>query len=196
MGTSQPKEFTTGLDEFRAALADYKSISSWIMGASVAVPLVDYVAGLGPPWPWNNSVPVITSVAELLALMCAFHFLSRANRRITNRILFALIVTLLILFGGYLYFNSQYTFVSPVNDEKYVKGFTLRTDVTAVISESYTSDDALRGAEYRPEEVWTRTSITLMRLTLLALWLGSFVSLSTTLAIFVLFHRRRIKRKT
>ena len=51
--TSSPGEKpVSGLDEFRAALLDYQSVSSWAVGGTVAVPLVDYVVRLGPPWPW------------------------------------------------------------------------------------------------------------------------------------------------
>lgn len=181
----------TGLDEFRAALLDYKSISSWAMAGSVAVPLVDYVMRLGPPWPWAGGVPIITSVAELLTLICAFHFWSRSSRKGSSRQMVLLIVLLVICFGAYLYCNSTYTFASPVDNEKHAKGFTLRPDVAPLIAPDYTPDDALESAEYRPEEVWTASSITIMRLTLLFLWLLSFISLSAAIASFVLYHRRR-----
>jgi|SRR5215213_2143637 len=190
--TSTPRTTpVTGLDEFRAALFDYKSISSWAMDGSVVVPLLDHVTRLGPPWPWAGTVPIITSIAELLTLICVFHFWSRSGRERTNRKLVVLIVLLLISFGAYLYVNSAYTFSSPVDDEKRVKGFVVRDDVKRVITSDFAVDDALQGAEFRPEEVWTSSSITAMRLTLLFLWLLSFVSLSTAIGTFVLYQRRR-----
>lgn len=194
MTSSASKKPVTGLDEFRAALLDYKSISSWAMAGSVAVPLADYVMRLGPPWPWAGTVPIITSVAELLTLICAFHFWSRSSRKGSSRQIVLLVVLLVIFFGAYLYCNSTYTFSSPVDDAKYVKGFTIRPDVAPLIASDYTPDDALEGAEYRAEEVWTSSSITIMRLTLLFLWLFSFISLSAAIASFVLYHRRRPAR--
>jgi hypothetical protein len=194
MTSSPDKKPVTGLDEFRAALLDYKNISSWAMAGSVAIPLVDYVMRLGPPWPWAGGVPIITAVVELLTLICAFHFWSRSSRKGSSRQIVVLIVLLLIFFGAYLYFNSTYTFSSPVDDEKHVKGFTIRPDVAPLITSDFTLDDALRSAEYRPEEVWTTSSITIMRLTLLFLWLVTFISLSASIASFVLYHRRRPAR--
>jgi TctA family transporter len=193
--TSPPTEKpVTGLDEFRAALLDYKSISSWAMGGTVAVPLVDYVMRLGPPWPWAGGVPITTSVAELLTLICVFHFWSRSSRKAVSRRMVILIILLVICFGAYLYHNSTFTFFTPVG-EKLVKGFTLRSDEAPLIPSVYpTADDALEGAEYRPDLVWTSSSITAMRLTLLFLWLFSFVSLSAAIASFTLYHRRRPAR--
>lgn len=195
MAKSPEQPLPTSLDEFRAALLDYKSISSWAMGGSVAVPLVDYVMRLGPPWPWAGGVPIITSVAELLTLICVFHFGLRASRKGTSRKIVSLLLLLAIFFGVYLYLNSTFTFSSPVNEEKHVKGFTLRSDVAPLIASDYTPDDALKSAEYRPDEVWTSSSITTMRLTLLFLWLFSFVSLSAAIGSFVLYHRGRPARK-
>lgn len=194
MTSSPDKKPVTGLDEFRTALLDYRSVSSWAMGGTVAVPLIDYLMRLGPPWPWAGGVPIITSVAELLTLICAFHFWSRSSRKATSRKIVLLIVALLIFFGAYLYFNSTYTFYSPADDEKHAKGFTLRPDVASLIAPDYTPDDALKSAEYRPEEVWTSSSITIIRLTLLVLWLFSFISLSAAIACFVLYHRGRLVR--
>ena len=194
--TSSPSEKpVTGLDEFRAALLDYKSISSWAMGGSVAVPLVDYVMRLGPPWPWAGGVPIITSVVELLTLICVFHFWSRSSRKSVSRRTVGLIILLVICVGVYLYHNSTFTFSSPGDGEKLVKGFTLRPDIAPLIPSDFpTADDVLESAEYRPEAVWTSSSITAMRLILLSLWLCSFVLLSATISSFVLYYRARPAR--
>ena len=179
---------TNGLKEFRAALLDYRSVSSWAMGGSVAAPLVDYLLRLGPPWP--PGVSLITSVAELLTLICAFHFWARLGRGRVSRRMVAAAALLLALFGGYLYLNSSYTFTTPADEQKHVKGFELRPDVAPLVRPDFTADDALKGAEYRPEEVWTSSSISVMRLALLGLWLFSFVALAACIASFVLYHRR------
>lgn len=191
MAKSSNQTPATGLEEFRAAILDYKNISSWAMGGSLAVPLVDYLTRLGPPWPWTGAVPIITSVAELLTLICVFHFSSRASRKTTSSTLIVLITLLVVSFGGYLYANSTYTFTSPVDGEKVVKGFKIRDDVAPMLRPDFTEEDALMGAEYRVEEVWTSSSITAARLILLVLWLFSFICLSAALAVFVLHHRRR-----
>ena len=192
--TSSPNEKpVSGLDEFRAALLDYKSISSWAMGGTLAVPLVDYAVRLGPPWPWTGGVPIITSIAELLTLICVFHFWSQSSRRSVSRRIVILIVLLVICFGSYLYFNGTFTFSTPVG-EKFVKGFTLTPDAALLITPEYTTDAMLEEFGYRPEAVWTSSSITVVQLILLFLWLLSFISLSAAIASFVLYHRRRPAR--
>jgi hypothetical protein len=196
MTATQSRRISTSLDEFRAALLDYRSISSWATGGSVAVPMVDYVLGLGPPWPWAAGVPVITSVAELLVLILVFHLWLRSGREKVSRRLIRLLVLLVIVFGFYLFLNSSFTFSSPVDGQKYIKGFQVRPDVAPVLTADYTAADALKEAEYRPEEVWTSLSISTMRLGLLFLWLLSFASLSATISSFVLYHRGKPARKT
>jgi len=180
----------TGLQEFRDALIDYKSLSSWAMGGGIAVPLVDYLIRLGPPWPLDGGVPIITSVAELLTLMCAFHLWSRSTRSGLGRRLALLIVLLFIFFGAYLYINGAYTFHSPVDDSKHVKGFILRPDVAPLITADFSAEDALAGNEYQADQVWTSPSINAAMLTLLVGWLLSFISLSAIIASFVLYYRR------
>jgi hypothetical protein len=183
------KPSRSGLDEFRAVIADYKSIGPWVMGGTVLVPLVDYVLRLGPPWP--EGVVIITSVVELLVLISVFHFwFGSGYKRVSRRMVFSFVL-LVVSFGAYLYFNSSYTFTVGTSTDKYVKGFVLRPDVAPLIAPDFTPDDALSSAEYRPEAVWTAGSITAVRLVLLSLWLTSFVLLSTAIASFVIYHRRR-----
>jgi len=179
----------TGLGEFRDVISDYKSIGPWAIGGSVAVPLVDYGLRIGPPWP--PGINIITSIAELLVLIAVFHFWFRFGYKRVSRRMIVLLVMLIICFGAYLYFDSSYTFTAGASSDKYVKGFVPRPEVAPLLSPDFTADDALSSNEYRPEAVWTKGSITAMRLTLLSLWLASFVLLSATIATFVIYHRRR-----
>jgi hypothetical protein len=123
-------------------------------------------------------------------LILAFHYWSRSSRKKVSRRLIGLLVLLVMAVGAYLYLNSSFTFSSPVNGEKYIEGFKVRPDVAPLITSDYTTDDALKNSEYRPEEVWTSSSITGMRLGVLFLWLLSFVCLSAAISSFVLYHRR------
>jgi hypothetical protein len=179
----------SGLDEFRAVIADYRSIGPWAIGGTVFVPLVDYILRLGPPWP--EGIAGITSVTELLVLMCVFHFGFRSGyKRVSRRMIVSLVV-LTVCFGAYLYLNSYFTYTAGATGEKFVKGFIVRPDVAPLINSDFTPDDALAGSEYRAESVWTGDSITAMRLLLLLLWLTSFCSLATAIASFIIYHRRR-----
>lgn len=180
----------TGLEDFREVITDYQAVTSWVVKGSVAVPLADFVLHLGAPWP--AGVPIITSVVELLALVCIFHAWSRKSQKfLTTRMIIALVILLLSLFG-YLYLFDSYTFVNPATSKRYAKGFAVRPEMQALIPDQIASiEDAVSGSEYKEEEVWTPGSLTAARLALLATWLMLFASLSIFIGTFVMAQRRR-----
>jgi hypothetical protein len=183
----------SGLEEFREVITDVRSLTAWAVGGAVAAPLFDFVLHLGAPWP--PGVPVITSLVELISLICIFHFWFRkTQKKLTGRMVVALIVLLLSLFC-YLYLFGSYTFVNPATSKRYAKGFTVRPEIQALIPEQFDSPEkALSGSEYREEEVWTAGSIMAARLSLLAAWLIMFSSLSVFIGTFVMAQRRKVVR--
>lgn len=182
----------TGLQEFRALLSDFKSLTSLTIGGAIAAPLVDLALKVGPPWP--QGVPFISSISELLALIYIFHFwFSKSRKKLKTRMVVFLILCCLSLLM-YLVLYSSYTFVSPATSNRYVKGFVLRPEVQELITNEFTEDDALVGAEYDPKEVWKPWSITAMRVAILSFWLMMFVSLSIFIGTFVMVQRSRIIR--
>jgi hypothetical protein len=191
----------TGLEEFREVLADFRSVTSWTMKGAVAAPLADYVLHLGAPWP-PGGVPVITSLVELLALICLFHFWFGKPYKYLTRGLMVFLVILVVSFFAYLYLFDVYTFANPATSKRYAKGFVVRPDVQALIpGEFQTPEEVLSGSEYREGEVWTAGSLTASRLTLLAVWLTVFASLSGFIGTFIMAQRRRpakapVRRRT
>jgi hypothetical protein len=85
---------------------------------------------------------------------------------------------------------SEYTVQPAPGQERIVIGNKLRPDVRPLLSATYTPLDALRGAQYDAEEVWTRESITLTHTALIASWLITFISISIFLSTFILLHKR------
>jgi hypothetical protein len=183
----------TGLEEFREVLADFKSLTTVAVKGAVVAPLADFVLQVGAPWP--QGVPVITSVVELLALICVFHFwFGRSYKQLTRRMQVFLVV-LVVSFFGHLYLLDAYTFVSPATSKRYAKGFVVRPDVQRLIpGEFKTPEEVLSNSEYKEEEVWTAGSITAARLTLLAIWLTIFISLSGFIGTFIMAQRRKTVR--
>jgi hypothetical protein len=183
----------SGLNEFREVITDVRSLTSWAVNAAVAAPLVDFVLHIGAPWP--PGVPIITSLIELISLICVFHFWFRkSQRKLTRRMVIALAVFLLSLFS-YLYLFDSYSFVNPATSKRYAKGFIVRTEIQALIPNQIKDpEEALGGLEYKEEEVWTHGSITAVRLTLLASWLLMFSGLSVFIGTFVMAQRRRVVR--
>lgn len=183
----------TGLEEFREVITDFKAVTSWAVKGAVVAPLTDFVLHLGAPWP--TGVPVITSLAQLIALMGVFHFwFGKTQKEFSTRMIAALVV-LCVSFFAYLYLFDSYTFVNPATSKRYAKGFVVRPDVQALIpGEFRTPEDVLRGSEYEAEEVWTAGSLTAARLTLLAAWLTMFISLSVFIGTFVMAQKGRRTR--
>jgi hypothetical protein len=180
----------TGLEEFREVLADFKSLTSWAVKVAVGAPLADIALQVGAPWP--QGIPVITSVVELLTLICVFHFwFDKSHKQLTKRMKVFLVI-LCVSFFGHLYLLDAYTFVNPATSNRYAKGFVVRSDVQRLIpSEFKTPEEVLSSSEYKEEEVWTAGSITAARLTLLAVWLTVFASLSGLIGTFIMAQRRK-----
>jgi hypothetical protein len=183
------KKPKTGLQEFKALLSNVKSITSWAVNGIILVPLADVVLKLGPPWP--KGVPILTSLAELLVLMCIFQFCFRASRKRLSRCMLIAIFVMCLSFFGYLILVNSFTFSPPSTTARYAKGFSVRSNVKPLINDQYTENDALQDAEYDPKNVWEPWSITTVEVSLLALWLILFGSLSLFVGAFVMFQQRK-----
>lgn len=177
---------SSGLEEFGAVVSDYKRVASWFVLGTVAGPLADYVVKLGPPWP--SQVPVLTSIAELVVLVWVFHFCSRAKRSTIDSLMRRSLVAAIFGLILYLLLSGNYVFEDPMGNRG-VKGLVLRSVVKPLVTDAYTLDDALKGAEYRPERVWTMWSIAAMQVFLLGSWMISFSSLAAFVGLFVVYRR-------
>ena len=74
-----------GLKGFKELLEEFKGLSVWAVGGSIAVPFAAALASLSPPWP--PAIVLVTAVAELVALIYVYQFLKSAKRKNINRIL-------------------------------------------------------------------------------------------------------------
>ena len=115
-----------GLVGFKELLKEFRGLSVWAVGGSVAVPFAAALASLSPPWP--PAIVLVTAIAELVALIYVYQFLKSARRKSVNRIL-AISGLLLFLFGAaYLAAVSLYTYEVPTTKQRFVKGsFAPRT---------------------------------------------------------------------
>jgi hypothetical protein len=185
----------TGLEEFNQVIADFRSISSLAVKGAVAAPFADVVLrqfniGLAPPWP--TGVLVITSVAELLALIYIFHYWrTKSQKAFSRRMLIALLI-MIISFAGYVYLFGTYTRAHPKTKQSIVLGFEPANDsLRTAFTEGYTVDEALEENEYNPTIIWSARSINATRASLLLAWLLTFIALSTFIGAFVIAQRRR-----
>jgi len=185
----------TGLEEFNQVIADFRNISSLAVKGAVAAPFADVVLrqfnfGLAPPWP--TGVVIITSVAELLALIYIFHYWRAKTKKSFNRRMLTALLIMIVGFAAYVYLFATFTRPHPKTRQSLVLGFEpASASLKAAFDEGYTADQALDENEYNPALIWTARSINVIRGGLLASWLLTFIALSIFIGAFVIAQRRR-----
>jgi hypothetical protein len=178
------------LAEFKRLLSEFRGLSTWAVGGSLAVPFAAQLAQLSPPWP--PAIVGVTAIVELLALVFVFQFLKTASRKRINSVLTTGALVLVIAALAYLALFSYFTYTTPGNKVRLVKGFVC----TSMAAKVYKNDcpdlgmDQLNEAEYEAERLWTHSSILIARLGLTVSWLINFLALSAILGSFLVYQMR------
>ena len=181
---------TTGLDDFKLLLKEFRGLSVWAVGSGLAVPFVAAMADFSPPWP-PGIVPV-TAVVELMTLVIMFQYFKNTARRIVNRVLIISVIFFVIAGLPYLFVLSLYTYQVPVTKQRFVKGYECTIDAKVVFKERCPDLglDELQTAEYRAERLWTLKSISIIRIILVSAWSMTFAALSSALGVFLVYQMR------
>jgi len=189
---------STGLDDFFGALADVKRIALAAAGGLLIIPMLASLGGYQPPWP--PGVIGITSLIELVILIIAFQFFSRARRTQTSRAILVSATLLLFFSLTYLTLHSIFVYSIPNNSTKVILGCGLSEKAEMVLSSMKQPprnvcpgefNSLLAAAQYETEVVWNKLSVDLIRVGLAISWLGAFGSLAALIGIFVSFQRRQ-----
>lgn len=177
-----------GLVGFKELLSEFRGLSIWAVGGSLAVPFAAAVASLSPPWP--PAIVLVTAVAELVALIYVYQFLKSAKRRSINRIIAATGPALVILGAAYLVGVSLYTYEVPTTKQRFVKGYVCTEEAVSVFKQKCPDlgIDELKQAEYDADRLWTSRSLAMTRLAIVALWLAAFVALSILVGSFLVYQ--------
>jgi hypothetical protein len=180
---------TSGLTEFRETLADFRQLGSIALKLAIAAPLADIGLKLGPPP--KNTVAILTSLTELVAIVWVFYFWHDIHARKLNvRMKVALAVFCFCMVGSLVLFD-RFTVLPGQGRERVIEGLVLRSDVKPILGPSYTPEDALRDSEYDPDKVWTKWSVSMLRATVTVVWLLTFAGFAVYLTTFILLQRRR-----
>jgi|HubBroStandDraft_4_1064222.scaffolds.fasta_scaffold36932_2 hypothetical protein len=177
-----------GLVGFKELLQEFRGLSLWAVGGSVAAPFAAALASLSPPWP--PAIVLVTAVAELVALIYVYQFLKKTKRKSINRAIAVSGLALVVLATVYLAAVSLYTYEVPTTKERFVKGYVC-TEEAAVVFKGKCPDlgiEQLKTAEYDADRLWTSRSITVTRLAIVGLWLAAFVALSVLVGSFLVFQ--------
>ena len=178
----------SGLVGFKELLKEFRGLSIWAVGGSVAVPFAAALVSLSPPWP--PAIILVTAIAELVALIYVYQFLKSGRRKSINRILAASGLMLALLGAVYLTAMSLYTFQVPTTKQRFVKGYECTPEASAVFKGKCPDLglDELKTAEYNADRLWTARSIAATRMAIVALWLASFLALSVLVGSFLVYQ--------
>jgi hypothetical protein len=190
----------TGLDEFKQLLSEYKSLSVWAAGASIVIPFVASFLAVIPPWP--DGLDIITAIIQLGALVVAYQTFRNSAKVVTKSVKRWAAIGLTALLC-YLIIFSMFTVYDPGTSHSYIIGFQCLPDARQ-LSElrklagvcPFLQYQDLRTVGYDPSLLWTKTSITAIRVSLIAVWFTLFICLAFLIGHFLVFQMRRKLRGT
>jgi hypothetical protein len=181
----------TRLKEFKSVLADFKTVSTLTLKASVLAPFANLWARIGPPP--TVIVAVLASITEIIILTAVF----QASHRVSvSRVARAMKTAALLFFATAAIsfaLNQSFIVLGGKNQQRIITGFQVRTNVTELIRRSQygSTTDAFHDGADQPDHVWTSGSILCMQIVLPLLWIASFGFLAAYLALFVIADRKR-----
>ena len=142
------------------------------VGASfAAIPLFLAFADLQPPWP--PAIGYLSAAFVLIAALIAWEWVRKSRRSLRRGFIIAGLLLTLIGIGGYLPVYSLYVETVPETGDRVVTGLECTEPAKLVYPDQCPelSLDALRGAEFDSEMLWTRTSVMQVRMMLVGFWL-------------------------
>jgi hypothetical protein len=176
-----------GMEEFKRVAADFTDIGALGLKLAVAAPFIDLAVKFGPPP--VQTVSTLTCISEFIALLWAFQFWYALDRPAQNRRMRAALICFCLGLVFSIGMIEMFTVSPGTGRERVVKGFALQPSVKPLVGPAFSSDDALRAAQYDPQQVWLQSSVTAVQVTLIVLWCVTFASLASYISLFVIMQR-------
>jgi hypothetical protein len=142
-----------------------------VTSALAALPLFAALVDLQPPWP--PAIAYVSAALVLLAALAAWEW--NKSGLVRRRRLWLVVAAVLTIVGLFAYLLLHSLFVEPIpgTATRVIRGFTC-TQAAREVYPAQCPDlprSALRDVEWEAVELWTRSSITAVRLGLTAAWL-------------------------
>ena len=176
----------------RAALGqrtplDLRSPLPYVIVAGALLPMAAAWLGFAPPWPSGSQYFTLALEAILVgAIAAALHGVSRGMLR-----RLVVVSTIVLVLGGMAYlagFNT-FTFVTPTTGQTWVKGYVCTAEALSLPDDKekcpFLGNDQLKDAEYEAPRLWTLPSITVVKVSLAAIWFASFAAIAVLGAAIV-----------
>ena len=142
-----------------------------IAGAFALIPLVASFADLQPPWP--PAIGYVSAGLVILASLIVWEWVRKS--RTTKRRIWIIVATVLTVIGlfGYLTLYSLFVERIPGSGDRVVRGYVCTVDALAIYKAKCPDlpREALQDAEWESLALWTRGSVTAVRLWLTLSWI-------------------------
>jgi hypothetical protein len=157
------------------AISNYLESLIKVLGIGAAfatIPLFAAFASLEPPWP--PAISYVSSALVLVAALMSWEWTRRSRTK--NRRRWILAGVFFLIAGLFVYFFLYSSFIDniPGTSLRVIRGYDCTVEAKLVYKDACPDlpSDALQGAEWEATELWTRQSVTNVRLGLTASWLA------------------------
>ena len=161
------------------------------LGAAFAsIPLFASFADLQPPWP--PAIGYVSAALVLVAALLAWEWTRKS--KLVRRRRWIVVAALLTIIGllAYLILYSLFIENIPGTDERIVRGFTCTREAELLYRDRCPDlpREVLQDAEWEAVAVWTRGSVTTVRVALTSAWIIFMAGLVTAVGSIVAGRKR------
>lgn len=176
--------------EFFQFVQDAGSMYAKIAYGVVLLPIVAYFAGVASPFPNETFMGIAASIAAFLSLMIAFQLWlhGETTKKRRDKLLVHNGVAALVCMVLYTGLFSMFVVIDDRQGSKEVVGFRYQPDIEIVResqSPPLTDRQLLENFEGEPERIWTKFSLTITRMGMLAGWMLMWFLLTITIGVFL-----------
>ncbi len=187
-------EAGNGLHELVDFVLDEWHTGAVLVKAASALPLLEVLIAIGPPWPERSYALGTAIVAQILLYLVTFTYFRTIRHRKVRTLLYLATALWVLVTAGYVTSMAFFSFDAP--GQRIVGGWELLPAVRSIKEPGESQQMLLYLAGYDEWAVWTEFSIVTMRLLVFTQWLVSYISVSVALAATVRLGQlqRRYKR--
>jgi hypothetical protein len=186
------------MDDFHKVLGEYGKLLGWALGGSVVVPLLARLAGFAPVWP--PAAAFVTGIFTLVAIILSYQFIRHKGRAAASKAILYSAAVMVAFFLLYLYVFARFTFVIPTNNQLIYLGCGWSELAIKQATEYLFNPERgcpgeferiLPAIQYEAGVIWTKESITNVRMLIAVSWFLFFAALSYLIASFVVYQSGR-----
>jgi len=162
-----------------------------VAACGLAVPALAGLAAITPPWP--PGVVFLSMVVVAVTIAAAFQILRARSASAMRRVFLACALVLGLASATYLMAMSFFVYQTPTTKERWAKGYTCTPEAQLIYKDKCPNlgVDELRGAEYEAERLWTASSVAVVKVSLVALWLVGLIAMAVLVGNFLARHAPR-----